>query len=428
MQAVDQANPGLVVLTATLRNRATIELGYPPLDLVLTNSREHTIARRTFLPAEYLAAGENPRGSVAPGAKIAILLNLDTGDLGATGFKLNLVSAAVSETQIELWQISPDKVKLVKAGAVPPAANREKPPLSTVCVEWGTFSADDAARAATALAKLDLGNKLSRRDIGETYWVNIPPQISRADVEKKADEVRKLGIADFYVVQDTGPMQFAISLGVFKTEEAANNHLAQLWIKGLRSATTASYGAATTTFVISEPGDTTTLKLAELKPEFPAATLRAVACDKPNTKGQNGKANPASSATESEKKIANTYVNGVAQEGGCTFTKDGAQVASGNVAGVEGKAIVAIYSTQECGGGNNWQTKLVVLSTRSGKAEKIAEESAAGMSELKIVNGKISAKVLTWGPSDAHCCPKSEGTALFSVQGNKLASSPALVR
>ena len=183
-----------------------------------------------------------------------------------------------ADAQIALLQISPDKVKLVKAGAVPPAANREKPALSTVCVEWGAFSADDAARAAAALAKFDLGDRLTRRDAGESYWVFIPPQRTRADAEKKANEVRGLGITDFYVVQDAGPMQFAISLGVFKTEEAANSHLAQLRPKGIRSAIVAPYGVAAATFVIREPGDATTLKLAELKADFPGAALKAVAC------------------------------------------------------------------------------------------------------------------------------------------------------
>ncbi len=183
-----------------------------------------------------------------------------------------------ADAQIALLQISPDKVRLVKAGAVPPAANREKPALSTVCVEWGPIGAEDTARAAAALAKLDLGGRLSPREAGDSYWVHIPPMKSRADAEKKANEVRGMGIGDFYIVQEPGPAQFALSLGVFKTEEAANNHLAQLRPKGIRSAIVAPYGVAATTFVIREPGDAVTLKLAELKAEFPSAALKAVAC------------------------------------------------------------------------------------------------------------------------------------------------------
>jgi predicted Zn finger-like uncharacterized protein len=93
LQATDSANPGLIALTATLRNQATTELGYPALDVVLTNTKDHTVARRIFLPAEYLAAGKDVRGGIAPNAEIIIRLDLDTGDLGAAGFRLDLIAA-----------------------------------------------------------------------------------------------------------------------------------------------------------------------------------------------------------------------------------------------------------------------------------------------------------------------------------------------
>ena len=93
MQAADTANPGLVVLTATLRNQATIALGYPALDVVLTNTREHTVARRIFLPAEYLLNSKDARAGLAPSAEVTIRLNIDSGDLGAAGFRLDLMAA-----------------------------------------------------------------------------------------------------------------------------------------------------------------------------------------------------------------------------------------------------------------------------------------------------------------------------------------------
>ncbi len=93
MQAPDPANPGLIALTATLRNHATTELGYPALDVVLTNTKEHTVARRIFAPAEYIAAGKDPRAGIAPNAEVTLRLDLDTGDLGAAGFRLDLIAA-----------------------------------------------------------------------------------------------------------------------------------------------------------------------------------------------------------------------------------------------------------------------------------------------------------------------------------------------
>jgi len=93
MQAIDPANPGLIALTATLRNHATIALGYPALDVVLTNTREHTVARRIFMPPEYLDAGTDARAGIPPNAEVTLKLNIDSGDLGAAGFRLDLLPA-----------------------------------------------------------------------------------------------------------------------------------------------------------------------------------------------------------------------------------------------------------------------------------------------------------------------------------------------
>ena len=61
--------------------------------MVLTNTKEHTVARRIFLPAEYLGAGKDPRAGIPPNGEITVRLDLDTGDLGAAGFRLDLLPA-----------------------------------------------------------------------------------------------------------------------------------------------------------------------------------------------------------------------------------------------------------------------------------------------------------------------------------------------
>ncbi len=99
MQATNPANPGLIVLTATLRNQATIELGYPALDVVLTNTKEHTVARRIFLPSEYVDSGKGARAGIPPNAEVTVRLDLDSGDLGAAGFRLDLLAAPQRRTE-----------------------------------------------------------------------------------------------------------------------------------------------------------------------------------------------------------------------------------------------------------------------------------------------------------------------------------------
>jgi len=93
LQATDPARPGLIQLTATLRNHAGHDLGYPALDLVLTNTKEHTLARRVFLPKEYLERGKDVASGLPANAEITIRLDLDTGDLSPAGFRLDLLPA-----------------------------------------------------------------------------------------------------------------------------------------------------------------------------------------------------------------------------------------------------------------------------------------------------------------------------------------------
>lgn len=93
LQVNDPARPGLIQLTATLRNHAGHDLGYPALDLVLTNTREHTLARRIFLPKDYLAPGRDADAGIPASAEVTLSLDLDTGDLNPAGFRLDLLPA-----------------------------------------------------------------------------------------------------------------------------------------------------------------------------------------------------------------------------------------------------------------------------------------------------------------------------------------------
>ena len=49
-------------------------------------------------------------------------------------------------------------------------------------------------------------------------------------------ELKALGVDDFFVIQDAGSYQWSISLGVFRSEAAAQARIADLKAKGVRSA------------------------------------------------------------------------------------------------------------------------------------------------------------------------------------------------
>ncbi len=93
LQLVDPARPDRILLTATMRNHAGHDVAYPALDLVLTNATDHTLARRIFLPADYLGKNRDARSGLTANAELTVRLTLDTGSLGAAGFRLALLPA-----------------------------------------------------------------------------------------------------------------------------------------------------------------------------------------------------------------------------------------------------------------------------------------------------------------------------------------------
>lgn len=113
-----------------------------------------------------------------------------------------------------------------------------KKPEVIACTEIGNFSAEDAERFSAQLASLMPGARVKRRMVSEatSHIVYIPPQGDKEGAEKKAGELRRLGINDFFIIQGNSNLRWGISLGVFKMEEAARAHLTNLNQMGVHSA------------------------------------------------------------------------------------------------------------------------------------------------------------------------------------------------
>jgi hypothetical protein len=124
------------------------------------------------------------------------------------------------------------------APAAGPAAAATSALAPLACLEWGSFTLTDAPRAETLLEPLALGTRLAQRRTEETagWWVFMPPQGNRQAALKKAAELKSLGIDEFFVVPDEGPYRWALSLGVFRNEDAAQARLAALRAQGVRTA------------------------------------------------------------------------------------------------------------------------------------------------------------------------------------------------
>jgi hypothetical protein len=166
-------------------------------------------------------------------------------------------------------EIDPQKLRVLRGGELPPTRKpavpespapggpaKDSPPAeaapakttaaslpvadsspSAVCLEWGSFTIADAPHAEKMLEPLSLGARLGQRHTEETagWWVFIPPQPNRQGAMRKAAELKSLGIRDYFIVDDSR-LRWAVSLGVFRNEDAAKARLAYLRSKGVHSA------------------------------------------------------------------------------------------------------------------------------------------------------------------------------------------------
>lgn len=152
-------------------------------------------------------------------------------------------------------QLNPERIVPTAPSATPtptPAAISEAPPSAP---EGVTPSASVAAPESSCIALAGLADQATETLLAglrtaqpelqaahltsatpSSWWVRIPPSGGREGAERKVAELRALGIQDLFIVQDAGPHQHAISLGLFKSEAKAQQHLAFLQSKRVRSA------------------------------------------------------------------------------------------------------------------------------------------------------------------------------------------------
>ena len=112
----------------------------------------------------------------------------------------------------------------------------------------------------------------SRSGAVSSWWVHVPSLGSKEAAERKAAEIRKLGVDDLVIVQDPGPAQFAISLGLYKNEVQANRLLESLREKGVRSAQVAGRGASVLRVELRGPSDSLATLASDLSERLRGAT------------------------------------------------------------------------------------------------------------------------------------------------------------
>jgi hypothetical protein len=125
-----------------------------------------------------------------------------------------------------------------EATPAPPSGEaRVQTPETPVCYAYTLPlpQADELEKLFRAASKNITVSRVTL-EAANTWWVRIPPFSSRQRAEQRMRELKELGITDLFVVREPGPNQHAISLGLFRTESSARQHLADLASKRVRDA------------------------------------------------------------------------------------------------------------------------------------------------------------------------------------------------
>ncbi len=183
-----------------------------------------------------------------------------------------------AEPQLIAQQIHPEAIKLLSPDQAAGLAARSASAEAS-CVEWGAFGPAELARAQSEVEAIGPKGSVSQKLVEEAagWWVYLPPQQNRQGANQKVGELKRLGIDDYFIVQEEGRLRFAISLGVYRTEEAAKARYEEVRAKGARSAVMGVRQSAVHKVYLQlrQWSDDAKAGLASLREQHPGTDVRA---------------------------------------------------------------------------------------------------------------------------------------------------------
>lgn len=173
--------------------------------------------------------------------------------------------------------MDPAPAPATKSESAPPAASTE------ACRRYAEVPKDKATRIAALAREAKLKVVQKAQEGPSSWWVHIPSQPNREEVDQRIAELRAAGISEFFVVQETGPNHFAISLGLFKLEKMALDLRDKLRAKGVTQAKVSGRDGPTAKATVEVRGtdDQLDALAAQLASALPGLTAKN--CPAPGT-------------------------------------------------------------------------------------------------------------------------------------------------
>jgi len=86
----DPSHKGLLILSATIRNRAGYALAYPYLELTLTDAADQVVVRKAMAPGEYAGGTADLTSGIAANGEAVVRLFIDASATSQAGYRLYL--------------------------------------------------------------------------------------------------------------------------------------------------------------------------------------------------------------------------------------------------------------------------------------------------------------------------------------------------
>lgn len=188
------------------------------------------------------------------------------------------------KVEVVQQEVNPEKLKLLMDGDFATLKRKADATAVTVssCYKWGKFTTGNLAAAQVVVERLGLESELveeSTVEQGNRFWVYYPPLATAALAQSKAAEIKRLGVDELYIVQDS-KWRNAISFGLFSEEPLAASLLKELKGQGVRNAVKSlrSQGKATSSLLAKNVTSEAAVELYKVRPEFVGTEVTPVPC------------------------------------------------------------------------------------------------------------------------------------------------------
>ncbi|WP_029146680.1 SPOR domain-containing protein [Methylophilus sp. 5] len=192
----------------------------------------------------------------------------------------NLPKPEIKAPEIKVADTKPADNKPVEK-PVPAKPAETHAAVQAACYEWSGFNMARVTEAANLAQQMNIKTQTNMTSIGQDnvrYWIYKPPLATAEAAQTKADELRKLGVEDFFIVQDDPKWRNAISFGVFRDEKLADKLMSDLKSKGVKLLIKATRNGGQAVIKLQQVTPPQFTSLQKSRSHFPDSVLKEIPC------------------------------------------------------------------------------------------------------------------------------------------------------